>query len=123
MGIPPLRGRTFMDQDRAGAQPVVIVSDRMARRFWPNQDAIGRRVRIARPGTPWLTVVGIVGDVSGLHDPDVPLETCVPAARPGGGDAAATERFYLMVRGGGDAWRWWRLCRRRLPASTRRWLA
>ena len=102
MGIPLLRGRTFMDQDRAGAQPVVIVSDRMARRFWPNQDAIGRRVRIARPGTPWLTVVGIVGDVSDSHDPDVPLETWYlpldqAAATP------ATERFYLMVRGGGDA--------------------
>jgi putative ABC transport system permease protein len=99
MGIPLLRGRVFTDRDRAGTQPVVIVSDRMARRFWPNQDAIGRRVRLARPGTPWLTVVGVVGDVSDSHDPGVPFETWyLPLDQAAG--TPATERFYLMVRGG-----------------------
>jgi putative ABC transport system permease protein len=102
MGIPLLRGRTFTDQDRAGAQPVVIVSDLMARRFWPNQDAIGRRVRIARPAAPWLTVVGVVGDVSDSHDPGVPLETWYLPLDQAAATAAA-ERFYLMVRGSGDS--------------------
>jgi putative ABC transport system permease protein len=101
MGIPVLQGRSFTDQDRAGGQPVAIVSDRMARRFWPNQDAIGRRVRIARPGTPWLTVVGVVGDVSDSHDPGVPFETWYLPLDQAAGTPAA-ERFYLMVRGSGD---------------------
>ena len=52
MGIRLLRGRTFTDQDRAGSQMVVIVSDRMAQRLWPNLDPIGKRVRIARPNRP-----------------------------------------------------------------------
>jgi putative ABC transport system permease protein len=102
MGIPLLRGRAFTEQDRVGAQPVVIVSDRLAHRFWPNEDAIGKRIRIARPGTPWLTVVGIAGDVSDAHDPGVPLETWyVPLAQHA--ETAAGEHFYLMVRSGGDA--------------------
>jgi len=99
MGIPLLRGRPFTDQDRAGSQPVVIVSDRMARKLWPDQDAIGRRVRIARPGTPWLTVVGVVGDVSDSHDPGVPFETWYLPLEQTAATAAA-ERFYVMARGG-----------------------
>ena len=102
MGIPLRRGRAFTAQDRAGSQPVVIVSDRMARRFWPNQEAMGHRVRVARPGTAWLTVVGVVGDVSDSHDPGVPLETWYLPLDQAAATAAA-ERFYLMVRGGADA--------------------
>jgi predicted permease len=101
MGVPLLRGRTFTEQDRAGTQPVVIVSDRLARRFWPDSDAIGKRIRIARPDRPWLTVVGVAGDVSDSHDAGVPLETWyVPFDQNAASSAA--EHVYVMVRSGGD---------------------
>jgi putative ABC transport system permease protein len=102
MGIRLLRGRTFTEQDRAGAQMVVIVSDRMAQRLWPNVDPIGKRARIARPNRPWLTVVGVAGDVSDSHDPGVPLETWyVPYEQHA--DSAAAEHVYIMARSHGDA--------------------
>jgi len=62
--IPIVRGRAFSTADREDTQPVVIVSESMARKFWPNEDPIGRRMKL-RDG-PWLTVVGISGDV--IHD-------------------------------------------------------
>ena len=62
--IPIVRGRPFSAADREDTQPVVIVSESMARKFWPNEDPIGRRMK-TRNGA-WLTVVGISGDV--IHD-------------------------------------------------------
>ncbi len=62
--IPILRGRDFTIGDREDTQPVVIVSQSMARKFWGNEDPIGGRLR-AGDG-PWLTVVGVSGDV--IHD-------------------------------------------------------
>jgi putative ABC transport system permease protein len=101
MGIPLLRGRAFTEQDRAGTETVVIVSERLARRVWLGADAIGRRIRVARQGAPWLTVVGVAGDVSDSHDPGVPPETWyVPFAQHAA--AAASEHVYLMVRSEGD---------------------
>jgi predicted permease len=60
-GIPVLRGRTFLKTDRFSAPEVAIVSELTARRYWPGQDAIGKRIRI-RNDTLWWTVVGVVGD-------------------------------------------------------------
>jgi putative ABC transport system permease protein len=63
--LPVIQGRAFADDDRAETDPVVIVSASMARRFWPDTDPIGRRVRVSsgdEPG-PWLTIVGVSGDV------------------------------------------------------------
>jgi putative ABC transport system permease protein len=64
MGIPLKRGRDFRDADSKAA-PVVIVSERLAHRQWPDRDPIGQRIRIDPflPGEPWRTVVGVVGDV------------------------------------------------------------
>jgi putative ABC transport system permease protein len=101
MGIPMLRGRSFTNEDRQGSVEAAIVSARMARRFWPGQDAIGKRLRVARPGTPWVTVVGVAGDVSDAHDPGGPIETWYRPYSQGAGTAAA-EKIYLMVRTAGD---------------------
>ena len=61
MGIPVLRGRPFTDDDRAGQPLVAVVSQSVARRFWPNGDAIGRRIGYPFD-SPWITVVGVVPD-------------------------------------------------------------
>jgi putative ABC transport system permease protein len=76
MQIPLLAGRGFADQDIDGTAPVAIVNDTMARGFWSNQNPIGKRIMLGapRPGAPWLTIVGVVGDVrnSGLDVAPLP---------------------------------------------------
>jgi putative ABC transport system permease protein len=64
--IPRTAGRTFGTGDRKDTAPVAIVSEKFAERYWPGEDPIGRRFRAGTDEEPWLTVVGIVGDV--LHD-------------------------------------------------------
>ncbi|MBV9761394.1 MAG: ABC transporter permease [Acidobacteriaceae bacterium] len=61
-GVPLLKGRVFSSQDRRGSVPVAIVNQAMARTYWPNEDPIGKRFRFKR-SDPWLTVVGITGDM------------------------------------------------------------
>jgi putative ABC transport system permease protein len=79
LGIPLLSGRTFNVQDDAvGAIPTVIISQRLARQIFPEEDPIGRRIRpniSSDPGdAPVRVVVGVVGDVKaeGLGAPSVP---------------------------------------------------
>ncbi|MGO9436657.1 MAG: ABC transporter permease [Terracidiphilus sp.] len=71
MGIHLVRGRFFTNDDRPGSQPVVIVSQKFAQKYWPSQDPIGKRLRIGTPEmqTPWLSVVGEVADVK-FSSPD-----------------------------------------------------
>lgn len=59
MRIPVLRGRTFTDQDDAKAPKVAMVNDYMAKRYWPNQDAIGKRFSIVSATGPFIEIVGI----------------------------------------------------------------
>lgn len=63
LGIRLLEGRTFTNSDRLGASPVLIVSASTARRFWPGQSALGKRIRPVWL-KQWSTVVGVVSDVS-----------------------------------------------------------
>jgi predicted permease len=75
MGIPLLRGRYFTEADKAGAQLVLIVNRKLAQHYWPNQDPIGKRLRVgtAEMQTPWLTIVGEVADIK-LSSPDDPTK-------------------------------------------------
>ena len=72
MRIPIRRGRTFAASDRSDSAAVAVISESMARRFWPNGNAIGTRIRVGiNRGEPWRRIVGIVGDVRSdptLHD-------------------------------------------------------
>ncbi len=61
MRIPVQHGRAFTDGDRDGSAPVAIVSESMARKYWPGEDPVGHRLRT--PKGPWVTIVGICGDV------------------------------------------------------------
>ncbi|MGH7505580.1 MAG: ADOP family duplicated permease, partial [Longimicrobiales bacterium] len=63
LGIPVRQGRAFSRADGPGALPVALVSESLARRYWPGASPIGRRLRIGERGVNWLHVVGVVGDV------------------------------------------------------------
>ena len=64
LGIPIVRGRGFVEGDREGAPGVAVVSEAAARRLWPGENAVGKRLRYAfLDSTRWRTVVGVVGDV------------------------------------------------------------
>lgn len=73
MGIAVRQGRGFTEQDKAGAPLVIIVNETLARKYWPNSDAIGRRLRYTGPldKNPWLQVVGVVQDVK--HELNLPV--------------------------------------------------
>ncbi len=75
MGIPVLLGRDISSQDTADSQQVVIVSQKLAERFWPDQNPIGKQLKQGRmeSETPWLSVVGVAGDVKDYGDLDIAL--------------------------------------------------
>ena len=59
-----MRGRGFSAADTADGEQVGLVNETMARTYWPEGDAIGRRFRMgSNPARPWVTVVGVVADV------------------------------------------------------------
>ncbi|HWW85110.1 MAG TPA: FtsX-like permease family protein, partial [Vicinamibacterales bacterium] len=67
MNIPMVRGRDLAWSDTPDRLPSVIVSQTAARSFWPNEDAVGKRLKLSRRDSdPWLTVVGVVGNVQQL---------------------------------------------------------
>ncbi len=74
--IPLLRGRTIADSDTANSQPVVLISESMAKQFWPNEDPIGKRLKLTFFPDVVREVVGVVGDVKdrGLDQND-PVST------------------------------------------------
>jgi len=64
MGVPLREGRLFDARDSLDTLPVVVISENLARRYWPGESAIGKRIRGGRPGdNPWLTIVGVTGEV------------------------------------------------------------
>src|SRR6185503_9131960 len=65
LSIPLLRGRQLTEQDTETTPNVVVISETMARRFWPGDDAVGKRIAIGMIRTPedWVQVVGVVKDV------------------------------------------------------------
>ncbi len=74
IGLPLKRGRLFTARDAEGSLEVVILSESMARKFWPNQDPIGKRLLWGRSGHP-KTIVGVVGDLRDLAVDARPVPT------------------------------------------------
>ncbi len=101
MGIPLLRGRLFEERDGPDAPPVALVSQALVKRFWPNEDPIGKQIQYGNMDGDLhlLAIVGVVGDVrdNGLdRDPRPTVYTDYPQ-RP-----ATTAQFSIVVRGLGD---------------------
>ena len=75
MGIPLREGRFFTEQDVKGSLHVTLINEFAARKFWPNESPIGKRVKFSRnPKASWLTIVGVVGTIrdSGLDSEPEP---------------------------------------------------
>ena len=104
LGIRVLRGRVFTESDNAGSQLVAIVNRKMAERYWPGQDPIGKRLRRGMPetSTPWMTVVGEVDDVKlGSRDAETMPQVYQPVTQ-----TVASEGVLASVGelSGADGW-------------------
>jgi putative ABC transport system permease protein len=98
MGIPLLEGRTFTSLDREDTGGVVIINRHMARHFWPNQSAIGKRLKFGPPDadTPWLEIIGVMGDYRQTSlDTPVRFETLRPLSQA----AAPAVTFAVRTHG------------------------
>jgi macrolide transport system ATP-binding/permease protein len=98
MGIKIVEGRGFTEQDRAGTSPVVIINEALARRLFPGEKAIGKRLTV-RTDSPALEIVGITGDVKHHELTETPLPHF---------DVPALQRGYdsytnIVLRTNGDA--------------------
>jgi putative ABC transport system permease protein len=99
LGTPLLQGRDFNEHDKEDTQKVVIISEQIARQFFPNQNPIGKQLKLINPeqSDEWRSIVGVVKDIrySGLEIPDQPTVYTPFSQTP----------FlwnYLMVRTTGD---------------------
>ena len=64
--VPVIHGRVFTDQDREGAQRVAIINETAARKYWPDENPLGKRIRLSigwEPADDWAEIVGVIGDV------------------------------------------------------------
>jgi predicted permease len=94
LGIPLLAGRSFSPSDQVETPPVVIVNDRMARHYWPNEDPIGHRVAAGGGDKKtWALVVGVVSDVHQYGLDKEPGETMYFPV-----DQAGLTNGHLLVR-------------------------
>jgi putative ABC transport system permease protein len=104
MGIPLVRGRLFQDSDGPDAPHAAVISQTMARRFWPNEDPIGRQIQYGNMDgdVRLLHVVGVVGDVrdGGLDSEPRPVVYANYFQRPG---AAADFSIVAHARGNAAA--------------------
>jgi len=95
MGIRLLQGRSFNEADGPESPKVAVINETLARRFWPNENPIGKRVRQGWPEwtTPWCEVIGVVADVklNGVIE-TTPLHVYLPLAQNG------QASVYLAVR-------------------------
>jgi predicted permease len=95
---PLLRGRELTDADSASAQPVAIISQSVAQRFWPNQDPLGKTLKPKIAGAPWYTVVGVSADVRHIGL-DVPVTPAVyyPYTQVPKGMLGLVEKYFSVA--------------------------
>jgi putative ABC transport system permease protein len=93
LGVP-LQGRDFDERDTEKSQPVIIISQQMARLYWPDEDPVGKTVLVRSFGMDRSTIVGVAGDVKNLGlDSDPRPMVYVPTAK-----AAMWNPMFLVIR-------------------------
>jgi putative ABC transport system permease protein len=102
MGIPLIAGRVFSDTDDGSATPVALINQTFAHRFFPNENPIGQHLRFGSVN-PWITIVGIVGDVRGFGlDKQPNSEIYLPYQQQKFLPYNPLPRMHLVVRAAGD---------------------
>jgi putative ABC transport system permease protein len=101
MGIRLLKGREFSDHDNAEAADAVIVNDELARRYWPGEDPLGKRLQVGTELTRWREVVGVVGNakLSGL---EAKVDPAVYIPFPQNSWPNALRNSFIVVRAAGN---------------------
>lgn len=100
MGIPLVRGRFLDERDTADAPPAALISATLARRQFPGQNAIGKRLHVGPNDRPWFTVVGIVGDIRQTSlELNQPFAVYIPTVQ----SWFADDTLSMVVRTRGDA--------------------
>lgn len=97
MDIRILRGRAFRESDTETSAKVAIVNDAMARKYWPNKDAVGRRFRLGDAKGPWVEIVGVARTSKYLFISEPPIEfVYLPLSQD------PQPRMTLLVQSAGD---------------------
>ena len=110
MGIPLKQGRYFGDNDRDGMPGVAIVNETFARRYFPNEICLGRRVSSWVHKKDWLTIVGIVGDTRHRVEKEPSPQIYVPYLQDG------QPFMTLLIRTAGDPRLWEGAVRRQIAS-------
>lgn len=107
LAVPLLAGRTFDERDGPNAPRVVVINRSMAEMYWPGQEPIGRRVKavshegyLTEGGAPWLTVVGVVGDIRHYGFESAPIPEMFVDYRQ---IPERTSTMHVVVRGDGTS--------------------
>ncbi|MGH9940428.1 MAG: ABC transporter permease, partial [Blastocatellia bacterium] len=100
MQIPLLKGRELTARDVAGVEPVALISETFAHRYWPGEDPLGKRIKFPGSETrpqPWRTIVGVVRDVKQYGvDKEGTMQLYLPEAQ------SPVSWLALVVRAAGD---------------------
>ncbi|HKP86529.1 MAG TPA: ABC transporter permease [Blastocatellia bacterium] len=99
LGIPLIEGNDYTAQDTEKSPPIILINQAMAKRFWPDESAVGKRIRVYGPN--WSTITGVVGDVrqSGLAQ-SVRYEIYFAHAQAP--DLSLSQSMSLVVRASAD---------------------
>jgi putative ABC transport system permease protein len=111
LGIPLKQGRDFADRDRDGSPSVAIVNESFARRYFPNEQCLGRRVSSWVHRKDWLTIVGIVGDARDEVEKEPNPEIFLPYLQDG------EPSMTLFVRTAGNPRLWEGAVRRQVASA------
>ncbi len=97
MGVPILRGRGFLASDSKDAPPVAVVNEQFAKNYWPDVDAVGKRIRLDGKGGTAVEIVGVAQTIKYVNTNDRPMNFIyIPVAqRP-------SARLVLLLRSRGD---------------------
>jgi putative ABC transport system permease protein len=103
LSIKLVRGRVFNATDRMGAAPVAVVNETMAKQLWPGVDPVGHTLKMFNPSSPWVTIVGLVGDVRARgFQGDVPPTVYFPYSQSGTSAYSMPATMTLLIKATGD---------------------
>ncbi len=98
---PVLRGRGFTKADTETSERVIVINQAMARRYWPNEEPVGRRMAIGEStkDTSWRTIIGVVGDMRHASLIEAPVPTAFTSYRQ---DVESWPRMAFVIKAEGD---------------------